>query len=322
MPGQQPPAPSGSQQVIEEFRANGGRVGGMLEGAQLLLLTTAGRRTGKPRTNPVAWRRDEARYLIFGTNAGGPRHPGWYHNLLADPQVTIETGTQDGQVIPAAARAVAIRGAQRDRIYELQCTANPAFRDYQERTDRIIPVVALYPLDLAGDPERLRLLGEQLIAHHNSLRAGLGRARDLIEAALAGAPQAGDAGLPAADLVAQLRQRCLSSCYGLQLHHIREDGALPAIEQHFPHLAPVTARLRSEHREVAAALASLEELLGDGQRADPAYVRELRARLERVTSGLEEHFRREEHELLPALGTARQSQSTGGGGRDAWSSLE
>lgn len=299
MPDQQPsPAASLNQPVIDEFRANGGSVGGMFEGVPLVLMTTAGRLTARPRTNPVTYLRDGHRYLIFGSNLGRPQHPGWYHNLLASPQVAMEIGTEDGGVKLLATRAVVLAGAERDRLYQRQCTISPVFREYQRKTTRKIPVVALYPLDLAEDPERSRLIGEQLIAHHNDLRAELAQVRARI---LGGNAEFGADGLPAADLAVQLQQHCLSYCYGLQLHHLREDGAFTAFERQFPHLVPAIGRLRSEHRRVAAALADLEALLSSADSGAHADVATLRGALDRVISGLEEHFSYEEHQLLPAL---------------------
>jgi deazaflavin-dependent oxidoreductase (nitroreductase family) len=310
----QPPSPAQTfnQRIIDEFRRNGGRVGGMFQGAPLVLVTTAGRRTGKPRTSPVVSLRDGNRYLIFGSNLGGPEHPGWYHNLLASPQVTMEIGTEDGQVKPLATRAVVLDGAERDRLYQRQCARNPAFREYQDKTSRKIPVVALYPLDLSESPERSRMLRDQLTAHHNTLRAELDRVRAQIEAVLSRDPELKDADLPVADLAEQLRQHCLSYCYGLQLHHIREDGAFSALEQQFPHLTPAINRLRSEHRLVGKALADLEALLSHGA---PVGAEDLRAALDRVVSGLEEHFTYEEEHLLRAVDHAPLT-------RTSWSGAE
>ncbi len=293
MPGQQQsPAPDFNQRVIDEFRTSGGAVGGMFQGTPLLLITTEGRRSHRPRTNPVTYLRDGGRYLIFGSNLGRPAHPGWYHNLLASPQATIEVGTGDGHVSTLSARAALLHGTERDRLYQRQCAISPAFRDYQERTSRTIPVVALYPLDLSQDSERSRLIGEQLIAHHNSLRARLSGVR----AQLTTAPGAESPDGP--DLAAQLRQHCLSYCHSLELHHIREDGAFTAIEQQFPYLAPVISRLRSEHRAIAEALADLETLLATTRPGDADAII---AAFDKAVTGLEEHFAYEEEHLLPAL---------------------
>ncbi|TDC08210.1 nitroreductase family deazaflavin-dependent oxidoreductase, partial [Streptomyces sp. 8K308] len=180
-----------NDQIIAEFRANNGRVGGPFEGADLVLLTTAGRRTGRPHTTPAGYRRDGDRLLVFGSNGGAPTHPHWYLNLLASAQVTVEIGTDTGRVRPFAARAEPLRGAERDREWETQCSLDPGFRDYAARTTRTIPVVALHPLDLSGDPERGRLIARQLLALHDGMRDHLHAIRAEFAAALAGEPPTG-----------------------------------------------------------------------------------------------------------------------------------
>jgi deazaflavin-dependent oxidoreductase (nitroreductase family) len=273
---------AGNADVIEEFRANGGQVGGWLAGAPLVLLTTAGRRTGRPHTIPTAYRRDGDRYLVFASNAGGPQHPSWYRNILASPEVTLEVAGPGGSVRTLATQALPLEGAERDKHWEQQCDIDPAFRAYEEQTDRVIPVVALIPLELSA-PERRRAVGEQLLRHHD-LRARLDRVRDGLA--------------DTADLGEQLRTRCLTYCYGLQLHHTRENGAFTELEAQFPDLAPVVERLRAEHRVVERGLAELEALLQPGRSRDAA---EVRAEIERVVAGLQEHFAYEEEHLLPAL---------------------
>ncbi len=124
--------------IIEEFRSNEGRVGGQFAGAPLLLLTTTGRRTGAPRTNPMMYLADGDRVLVFASKAGAPTHPDWYLNLVARPQVTVELGTERFQ-----ATAVALEGDERDRLFAEQASRYPGFAGYQEKTDRVIPVVAL-----------------------------------------------------------------------------------------------------------------------------------------------------------------------------------
>ncbi|GGO01405.1 hypothetical protein GCM10010116_02600 [Microbispora rosea subsp. aerata] len=129
--------------IIEEFRANAGRVGGPFEGVSLLLLTTTGAKTGAARTNPVAYLRDGDRLLVFASYAGAPRNPDWYHNLLANPTVTVEVG--DGTAIETfTATATPLEGEERDRMYARQAELVPVFAEYQARTSRVIPVVALH----------------------------------------------------------------------------------------------------------------------------------------------------------------------------------
>jgi deazaflavin-dependent oxidoreductase (nitroreductase family) len=133
-------------QIIEEFHANEGRVGGRFEGSTLLLLHHVGARTGKRRINPLAYDRDGDRYVIFASKAGAPTNPDWYHNLKAHPDVTIEVGTDTIDVV--AAEAV---GEERERLFGRQAERSPAFADYQEKTDRLIPVMVLTPAESAAD---------------------------------------------------------------------------------------------------------------------------------------------------------------------------
>ncbi|MFF8840776.1 nitroreductase family deazaflavin-dependent oxidoreductase [Streptomyces sp. NPDC015130] len=166
-----------NQQVIEEFRANGGRLGGMFEGANLLLLTTPGALSGRPRTNPAVYVRDGARLLVFASNAGGPKHPAWFHNLSADPHVTVELGTPEGTVERFAATAAVTEGAERNRLYAEQASREPGFAAYQAATDRTIPVVALHRVDL-GDPSRRRAIADHLAKVHAELRTELAALRE------------------------------------------------------------------------------------------------------------------------------------------------
>jgi deazaflavin-dependent oxidoreductase (nitroreductase family) len=127
-----------NRSVIEEFRANGGRVGGHWEGRDLLLLTTVGRKSGREHTTPVVFTRAGDRLLIYASRGGAPMHPDWYLNLTAEPRVTLEVG-------PDRYRAIAtpLEGEERDREFAAQVARNPTFGDYERRTDRVIPVVAL-----------------------------------------------------------------------------------------------------------------------------------------------------------------------------------
>jgi deazaflavin-dependent oxidoreductase (nitroreductase family) len=128
--------------VITEFRASHGKVGGDFAGAPLLLLHTVGARSGRPRVNPMMYLPDEGRYLVFASKAGSDRHPDWYHNLLAHPEVKIEVGDEILTV-----RAVELHGAERDAHFAEQARRYPGFAGYQRRTDRVIPVIALTPTE-------------------------------------------------------------------------------------------------------------------------------------------------------------------------------
>ena len=127
-----------NQQVIDEFRANGGETTGPFAGAPLLLLTSIGAKSGEPRTSPVVHTRDGDRYIIIASKAGAPTNPDWYHNLVAHPEVTVEVGTES-----FTARAEEVHGAERDRLYDAQAEQLPAFKEYATKTDRTIPVIVL-----------------------------------------------------------------------------------------------------------------------------------------------------------------------------------
>jgi deazaflavin-dependent oxidoreductase (nitroreductase family) len=127
-------------QIIEEFRANEGRVGGPFEGNPLLLLHHTGARSGRSYVNPLAYQADDGRYVIFASKAGAPENPGWYHNLKANPDTTIEVGTE---TVPV--RAEEAEGAERDRLYSTQAERIPQFGAYQETAGRTIPVIVLTP---------------------------------------------------------------------------------------------------------------------------------------------------------------------------------
>lgn len=127
--------------IIDEFRANGGKVGGHFEGATMLLLHTRGRRSGLPRTNPLVYLPDGDRFIVIASKGGAPTDPDWFRNLVANPNVTIEVDTR---TIPV--RAVVITGPERDELYARQVERRPAFADYEKKTTRRIPVVALEPV--------------------------------------------------------------------------------------------------------------------------------------------------------------------------------
>lgn len=126
--------------IIEEFRANGGKVGGFFEGTTMLLLHTKGVKTGLPRTNPVMYLPDGERFVVFGTKSGAPTDPQWVRNVLADPDPKIEVGTR---TIPV--RAVQITGPERDELYARQVERRPDFAGYPKKTSRTIPAIALEP---------------------------------------------------------------------------------------------------------------------------------------------------------------------------------
>jgi deazaflavin-dependent oxidoreductase (nitroreductase family) len=129
-----------NQKIIEEFRANEGRVGGPFENVPLLLLHHLGARTGTERVAPLAYRRDGDDYVVFGSKGGAPDHPAWFHNLLAHPDVRIEVGTE---TVDVTARVAA--GDERERLWSVQKAEFPGFAAYEAKTTREIPVIVLSP---------------------------------------------------------------------------------------------------------------------------------------------------------------------------------
>jgi deazaflavin-dependent oxidoreductase (nitroreductase family) len=127
-----------NRQVIDTFRANRGADGGPFAGRPMLLLTTTGARSGKPFTTPLVYLPDGDRLVVFASKGGAPSHPDWYHNLVANPRVTVEMGPDTYDAI-----ATVLSGEERDRLYARQAEAMPNFAEYQAKTSRTIPVIAL-----------------------------------------------------------------------------------------------------------------------------------------------------------------------------------
>jgi deazaflavin-dependent oxidoreductase (nitroreductase family) len=125
-------------QIIEEFRANDGKMGGNFDGAPMLLLNTTGAKSGQTRVAPVVYLEEDGHIYVFASKAGAPTNPDWYHNLVANPEVTVERGAET-----YTATASVITGDERDRIFGIQKGVMPGFADYETKTDRIIPVVEL-----------------------------------------------------------------------------------------------------------------------------------------------------------------------------------
>jgi deazaflavin-dependent oxidoreductase (nitroreductase family) len=124
--------------VVAEFRARGGQVGGYHATMQLLLLTTIGARTGQRRAVPLTYVPDGDRYIVTAGNAGSDRHPAWYHNLMANPEATVEVGTD-----AFTTEAVIADESEREALYDLFAAAYPILDDYQSQTPRQIPLVIL-----------------------------------------------------------------------------------------------------------------------------------------------------------------------------------
>jgi deazaflavin-dependent oxidoreductase (nitroreductase family) len=268
-----------NQQIIEEFRANGGQVGGLFEGARLLLLTTTGARSGRPHTTPLGYLPDGGeRTLVIGSAGGGPNHPDWYHNVVADPRVTIEYG-----LFTVEARAVVLQGEERDRLFARAAEADPGWADYQAKTTRVLPVVALQ--QVAGGPPRAASFGAALKMIHDAFRREFALIRREIAESGPG-------------LGAQLRVNCLTACQGLHHHHVGEDtGIFPYLADARPELAPVLERLDREHQTIAALMEELQRVVSTVD-ADPLLVL---PQVERLIDELEGHLAYEEEQLIPIL---------------------
>ena len=129
-----------NQTVITEFRANEGIVGGYFEGKPLLLLHTTGAKSGNERINPLMYVADDDRYVIIASKAGADSHPDWYYNILAHPQVIIEVGANQLDVVATIAEE-----PERTRLYEKMEMQSDAFTEYKNKTSRTIPVIVLTP---------------------------------------------------------------------------------------------------------------------------------------------------------------------------------
>jgi len=130
-----------NEQIIDEFRTTGGHVGGAFEGAPLLLLHSTGARSGKERVNPMMYQRVGDSYAVFASKGGAPSNPDWYHNLVARPDATIEIRDEVEKVVARVAGP-----AERPGIWARQKERYPGFADYEQRTEREIPVVILEPV--------------------------------------------------------------------------------------------------------------------------------------------------------------------------------
>ena len=124
--------------IIEEFRANDGKVGGHFADMSLLLLHTIGAKSGLPRLNPLAYVADGERLVVVASKGGAPSNPAWYYNLVANPEVSVEVGTEQFQ-----ARATVAEEPERTELYEKVAARYPGFAEYQRKTTRVIPVVIL-----------------------------------------------------------------------------------------------------------------------------------------------------------------------------------
>jgi deazaflavin-dependent oxidoreductase (nitroreductase family) len=130
-----------NSKVIEEFRAHAGQVGGMFEGMDIVLVHHTGAKTGRDFVSPAAYLEDDGRYVVFASKGGAPDNPAWYHNLLANPEISIEVGSDTMDAV-----ANEVTGDERNRLYRTMAERRPQFAEYErDAAPRVIPVVALTP---------------------------------------------------------------------------------------------------------------------------------------------------------------------------------
>jgi deazaflavin-dependent oxidoreductase (nitroreductase family) len=127
-----------NKQIIQEFRSNDGKVGGYFEAMTLLLLHTTGAKSGLPRINPVVTMPDGDRFVIMASKAGRPTNPDWYYNLVANPEVSVEVGTEKFEALATVAQE-----PERSELFAKMASMYPVYAEYQQKTTRIIPVIVL-----------------------------------------------------------------------------------------------------------------------------------------------------------------------------------
>ena len=271
--------------VIEEFRANAGRVGGMFEGSTLALLTTADARTGMRRTTPLAFFELNGMPAVVASAIGGPKHPAWFVNVRAYPHVTVEVGEETFDAVASIPTRI-----ERDRLFAQE----PDFAGYQARTQRVIPVVMLQRLrtsalaSTTGEPARLVAWASELRQVHDRLRRALRIAQD-----------AASAGRSPESAGRELLLFCHGFCTALTGHHEGEDRELfPAIATAHPELRDTLRYLQQDHSMIAHLVSGLQSSVTAS--ATPV---ELARHLEGIAAIMENHFRYEERQLLDVLET-------------------
>jgi deazaflavin-dependent oxidoreductase (nitroreductase family) len=130
-----------NNKIIEEFRANGGKVGGNFKNTPIVLLHTIGAKSGEERVNPLAYHKEGDKYVVIASKGGAPTNPDWYYNILANPTVEVEVGTEKFK-----AQARAAEEPERSQLYDAHAALMPGFNDYKKKTTRAIPVIVLTPL--------------------------------------------------------------------------------------------------------------------------------------------------------------------------------
>lgn len=234
----------------------------------IISLTTTGARSGRPHTVELGAVPDGDTLLLVASAGGASRHPAWFHNLKANPRVTVD-GKRTAIAVPAVAD-------ERERLFDKVVAEAPGYADYQRQTSRVLPVVVLHPED--QDVVRVRAAGDELVAIHAWYRNALAEMR-------AGA---------AVEFTDDLRANCLTFCVGLDRHHMGEDHAIFSyLQQRFPELGPVLVELREEHVKVARLRNELSVLASQEAPAPEDF--------DRLDVELTAHLDREEELLVPLL---------------------
>jgi len=275
--------------VIDEFRVNAGRVGGMFDGFALALLTTTGARTGIRRTTPLAYFELNGMPAVVASAMGGPRHPAWLANVRAHPQVSVEVGAESFDALASIPT-----GIERDRLFAQVVEQDPDFAGYQAGTARVIPVVMLQRL---GTPSAPPSEGEhaRLVAWATELR----QVHDRLRQALRVAQEAALQGRSPETAGRELLLFCHGFCAALTGHHEGEDRELfPAIAAAHPELRDTLRYLQQDHSMIAHLVGGLQSSVKAS--ATPV---ELARHLEGIAAIMESHFRYEERQLLEVLET-------------------
>ena len=127
-----------NKKIIDEFHANAGVVGAPFAGMKMILITTKGAKTGQVTTTPLVYSKDGERLVIIASMGGAPKSPAWYHNLVANPEIEVEVGTEKFTVVASEAK-----GAERDSLFAKQAAVMPVFAEYEKKTTRKIPLMLL-----------------------------------------------------------------------------------------------------------------------------------------------------------------------------------
>lgn len=280
------------RQLIAEFRDNGGKLSGMVEGWRLVLLNTVGARTGKHRTSLLGYCEIGGKDVVVASAMGAPNHPAWYHNIRKNPMVTVETGTETYEAIAGIPQ-----GMERDELFSRVLGLAPGFAEYQAKTTRVLPVVVLHRVGSGLD--RVKGMGDWLVEVHDWLRQELAELRRQADEVVNGTADSFDRIPP--DLGQEMRAHCLTFCGALKRHHTGEDMAtFPMLARQFPALEPALTKLGAEHAVVARLQTEIQQLVDGYVPGDSDPVR-LRDELDRLASELEAHFEDEEQTVVTAL---------------------